>query len=506
MCTLLQDILWSCIESYVAYSQLLRAFAQTTPFQNRGRRLCESQISLPNNQLFDVPSLQAFDGEIDEDSLQRFDHYAHMVKKFILRDGKTTPPSTTLTIPTSVYIRLAHIRPRPLPSLTHLHCASAEARKLMMFLISPRLKQVLLTDVCRASDVMMYLSVLKTEAPLLQHLDISSLGSCFLPKVLDFTNLRFLNIRRGLADLTGEDIGVISLGLLKRLDHLRLDMRGLVMEIPAISDVSDIPRSLTWLELDITHHNVAALPKLLELYEECPVRHLNITAELDSDAFKVILSAIPVSWSATLADMTITRREHREDEEDMDDRPSKPLSDFVQPLYRFRELKELTFWWKTLSVTDNDISNISNAWPNLTSLYLDVYPSNRPENADPLPTMASLRTLSQRCPQLNELHIPLDITSFPSDALEDNVSSGKKAQPVISNCQLKYLSFVCTAGDVAFTAVDPFSIAYHLDLTFPHLVSVSCMRKLKEELLWRTVVLRVLRICHDVRRRHGIEL
>ncbi|KAF5339701.1 hypothetical protein D9758_014898 [Tetrapyrgos nigripes] len=250
-------------------------------------------------------------GEIPDAAWKRFDHYVRMVKRFLLCEATRSHP---LVFRNAVYIRLALHRPRPFPSLTTFICTTEKFSYFMMLFISPHIREFVywFGTEDNAKDIAMYLSCLKSEAPLLRRITIGCLGTCYLPVVLQFHNLRHLSLCR--SDPDNGDISEpkrldsLSCGHLEYLTELELDIHGLSMDVPAMRGRSDSPpRRLERLSLTVDPYSLSTAQGILELYQDSPVQSLELlgSTSMDMHTSRELFDAIPSSWLASLATFTV---------------------------------------------------------------------------------------------------------------------------------------------------------------------------------------------------------
>ncbi|KAF5372471.1 hypothetical protein D9758_005135 [Tetrapyrgos nigripes] len=349
-------------------------------------------------QLVLMSSLQILTGELNEDALKRFDFYSSMVKTLLHYSWETWEKDAFL-VDKSVYASLALIRPRPFPSLTHL--STKVFTEETMFLL---------------------------EAPMLQSLSIlneDSIGK-YLLSISSFNFLRsfdltlFRSPRSGTLDLS-------PFHRLQQLEVLGINLMGISVSPSTTSSESSngslstfalAPKALKQLRLVLSSYSASVAPALQELYRESPLEVFTLCMDVEKQQCKTIFSAMPSLWLTTLTtldfdfanDLALPPTHTRD-----------TLSKFIEPLYALRALQKVAINFISsydanvgydvrriyYYLTDIDLNNICDAWPNLTQLILGIEP--QPGHSGRVPTVSSLPVLSRKCPKLETLEIPFDI-------------------------------------------------------------------------------------------------
>ena len=157
----------------------------------------------------------------------------------------------------------------------------------------------------------------------------------------------------------------------------------------------------------------------------------------------------------------------------------------IEPLRRFVALRNLrvtsqcTITRCKFFLSDDDVSAIAIAMPNLVELHLGGIPCSSPANV----SVRGLAALAANCTKLVGLQIHFDTTRFVDKALD--VSGERTIPPQLTqgSCQLTQLSVGRMA--LAETVDGRLAVAMALSQMFPNLESIKC-KKLHES--WEEVM------------------
>ncbi|KAF5344029.1 hypothetical protein D9758_012879 [Tetrapyrgos nigripes] len=360
--------------------------------------------------------------DLNDDTLARFDLYCSMVKRLVVPDAYRVHPS--------VYTSLALARPRPLPLLNSVYCFSTETfAENSMFMISPHLESTTFSY-CSSQDLQTYFALVRDGAPQLQSVSIThstdSLEFAFAT-ASQLPNLRKLTLNDGL-------LSTAQSATFRSLKELNLGR---------IRDASTV---LT----------------VLKSCRESKLESFSIQlASYNSGVWEKIFGVLSSQWSRTVIQVDVDYRAEVDGEAD--------ILVCVQPLYSLQNIRifKMRFCHSgpSSSITDALVSNVCNAWPNLTSLSMESY------EYDQRLTVASLKTIYERCPSLKHVSIPFDIAHLPpinvgehSDALLPSSSSHK--------LECITIFVVDTAVVRSLLANGSTSLSHHLGITFPYLKDV----------------------------------
>ncbi|KAF5362928.1 hypothetical protein D9758_007056 [Tetrapyrgos nigripes] len=413
----------------------------------------------------------SLEGELNDASLERFDFYARMVKKFILQDQEWEERFTRkagIRVKDSVYRHLSLARPRPFPSLTSFECFYERLPRAMMLCVSPHLLEAAFvtsqsSNFTSRTEIRHYLDAVKQEAPLFRKLEISSDR-----RVLSLASLIHLDVDRFIESIALEysvDETFLAWSHLTHLEVLKLNEPDLLPKhLGLINTVepSDFPKRLKALEISVQRDTVINVFRLLELCQYSPVESFQLTGRDLHREYNKIFTAVASGWSESLTSLSITTV-LIQDAFEIDS--ASPISDFLNPLYSLRELRILRLWslGEVFYVRDKDIRNVCNAWPNLAELVLDADPVSGSESSQRSPTTASFHILAQHCPMLNNLRIPFH-KSVPSSSVALPSSTVISLPHNLERLQL--------AVRGKLTKAHTSRLARHLDLAFPNLKSV----------------------------------
>ncbi|KAF5372470.1 hypothetical protein D9758_005138 [Tetrapyrgos nigripes] len=384
----------------------------------------------------------------NDNTLKRFDFYSRKVRRLVLfGHDESEESSASVQIPESTQRRLNYARPNPLPLLTHLYCSAQSFYDKSAFMVSPFLKSASFNQ-CSVWDVMMFLFYVDQDrkAPMLHSLTVTSSydgDEDLLPSILevDLQNLRHFNFSLSDLDLPIKlDLRLLS--HLLHLDELTIDVHGTMIDGVRLLDGSlNSPRALRRLTLHLDDQNASLASTIFQIFQNSPIEHLSIVGSLETEQHQAVFAAIPSLWAQTLTFVVVENHFHPSG-----DYSPQPLSDFIASMYALRGLErlELLGLENSFYSSDADISNICNAWPNLTTLALETATSS--EVAGQLPTEASLEVISRLCPRLRVLKFPLDVLYIPFPS----IPSISKSKPNSNSSSPALVS--TTAGGGATTA------------------------------------------------------
>ena len=120
-----------------------------------------------------------------------------------------------------------------------------------------------------------------------------------------------------------------------------------------------------------------------------------------TDDKKEFLTKVVDRWKDTLRHVALVHQQ-------VEELPNEHLDiDVLAPLVPLRNLRYLRLEGYTIELTDDNISEMTIAWPEMDTLLLPYINEVRPR-----PTIASLRNIACRCPNLRYLTIPLNISDL----------------------------------------------------------------------------------------------
>jgi hypothetical protein len=349
--------------------------------------------------------------EIDEVSIQRVDNlYFCKVKRLIISDNLTGFADHS-----SVYQRLALVRPRPLPHVAHIFCFAILPVNWegIMFLISPLLESATFPLDFHPSHVGKFLSLVEREAPMLKWLTV------FL-SIDTGNNLVLLSQLRNLRVLHLSVVqGALESQLLVHLDCLE-DLRIEVFHAQTKAPTTRTSCTHNLKRLHIGFHsidstNVSAL-EFLDLYQESPVESFTISGVIHEPECRMAFDSISGKWAESLTNLTVDCREGTHGLR-WNHLALNPLSSLIESLYALSKLQvvRLIGLRDLFCVADEDISNMSRAWLNITEIELDAYIPT--QAADRFYTVASFYTLFKQCPHLESIALSFSVPKSDSDNL-----------------------------------------------------------------------------------------
>lgn len=166
---------------------------------------------------------------------------------------------------------------------------------------------------------------------------------------------------------------------------------------------------------------------------------------------KEFLTGVVDRWKNTLRRMALAHQQ-------IEETPVEHLHiDIFIPLVPLRKLTYLRLEGYAMELTDENISDMAIAWPEIDTLILPFISAIHPR-----PTITSLRILARRCPKLRFLVIPLN-----TELLPPFISTGV---PYTPTHELQNLSIA--SADDPWDLRDLLHVARHIDYLFPKLKSL----------------------------------
>ncbi|THU97512.1 hypothetical protein K435DRAFT_838587 [Dendrothele bispora CBS 962.96] len=507
-----------------------------------------------------LPNFKAADGyysltgKIEEKDWTNFDAHAKLVREFTYTDIDS-PDHTVLP---SVYLRLAQFRPKPLPHLLRFtcSCSTAAISETLLFL-SPILERVEFKDVNtleKRTNVEMFLSFLVHESISLQSLCVSgTIPKNLLSIICHFSQLRSLELlgKGGEGpnsdnDMDEEDLIQIGL-LLPHLNKLSLEANLSSSTDPEKKDFEMLRPFSNLHELNL-HGSASSITRALQIISPDTLHKLSFhipespesSSPSDSQPqIQHILSQVTSRWSQTLSSLKIHLTDGTDpysqdgwgsDDESNDNDTSTPLSlsQLLHPMYLsswpFLSSLSVTRALFNLTCSNSEITSLVTTWgSSLKHLELSFVDTNNNNNNSrymtttnkhsQLPTLSSLYTIAQHCPNLVSLQITLNLRDLPKDLLPNPLDPLNPLNLLIPHTpsqssssfiphpsyhhhhrhhhHLQHL-FINTSHAVQDTVL----FIHHLDTLFPHLQSLIGRKDAQSD--W-TEIQRILKLCQRVR-------
>lgn len=171
-----------------------------------------------------------------------------------------------------------------------------------------------------------------------------------------------------------------------------------------------------------------------------------------TDDKKEFLTKVVERWKDTLRRVALVHQP-------VEEFPTERLDiDTLAPLVPLRKLSYLRLEGYAMELTDDNISNMTIDWPEMDTLLLPYINAIRPR-----PTIASLRNIACRCPNLRYLTIPLNILG-----LAPFIPAGVPHTPAHELHTLTIAS-----SDDVWEPRDMIHAARHIDYLFPKLKLLS---------------------------------
>ena len=353
-----------------------------------------------------------------------------------------------------VYFRIAQLRSTPLlPSLRHLHCPSTSQNDFLIsgicLFLSPSLQTIQFENISSVEDKLCG-TVLHTLAS----------DGAQVEKII----------------LRGKGLSKDTLWMATRFEHLNLlELAGMgeSLNLEIVEKIGSLPW-LADLAIDFTDSQMEALAQDIGLkslnslmitapvpFVEALLSHI-ATTQLEtfvailpcnpSDDKKEFLTKVVDRWKDTLRRVALVHQP-------VEEFPTERLEiDTLAPLIPLRKLSYLRLEGYAMDLTDDNISDMTIDWPEMDTLLLRFINPIRPR-----PTIASLRNIARRCPNLRYLTIPLNILELPPF-----IPAGVPHTPAHELHTLTIAS-----SDEAWEPREMIHAARHIDYLFPKLKSLS---------------------------------
>lgn len=356
-----------------------------------------------------------------------------------------------------VYFRLAQLRSTPLlPSLRHLHCPAVSRSDFLIsgicLFLSPSLQTLEFDSISTVEDKLCgtVLHTLASDGAQVEKIVLRGRGLSqdTLWMVAGFEHLSSLELQ-GMGEAINLEI-MEKIGSLPWLINLAIDFTGSRME-PLVQDIG--LKDLNSLMI------TAAVPFVQALLSHITTTQLETffaTVPTDPPADKKeFLTKVVDRWKDTLRRIALVHQQ-------LGETPSEFLHiDTLAPLVPLRKLAYLKLAGYGMELTDENITDMANAWPEMDTLLLPFINANHPR-----PTLFSLRILSRLCPNLRNLMIPLNTITVD---LLPFVSSGVPHTPVHD---LHTLTIASADDSESWDLRDLLHVARHIDYIFPKLKSL----------------------------------
>ena len=387
-------------------------------------------------------------GNVTAEDWARFDWYARRIRKFCY-----TRDPDHLDIAMHVYFRIAQLRSTPLlPSLRHLHCPSTSQNDFLIsgicLFLSPSLQTLQLENISNVEDKLCgtVLHTLATDGAQIEKIILRGRG---LSKDTVWMAIRFEHLNSLELSGMGEAVNlevVDKIGSLPWLVNLAIDftdssMAPLAQDI-GLKDLNSlmITAPAPFIQALLSHISTTQLETFVAVVPSNP--------PADKKEF---LTNVVDRWKATLRRIALVHQQ-------LEEAAVEHLHiDALAPLVPLRKLTYLRLEGYAIELTDENMSEMAMAWPEMDTLLLPFISAIHPR-----PTIASLRIFADRCPSLRYLTIPLN-----TGDLQPFVSAGVPHTPVHNLHTLT----IASAND-PWDLRDLLHLARHIDYLFPRLKSL----------------------------------
>jgi len=358
-----------------------------------------------------------------------------------------------LDIAMHVYFRIAQLRSTPLlPSLRRLHCPSTNQNDFLIsgicLFLSPSLQILQFDNISNVEDKLCgtVLHTLASDGAQIQKLVLrgKGLSKDTLEMAIRFEHLSSLDLS-GMGEAINLEI-LERIGSLPWLLNLAIDFTDSRME-PLVKDIG--LKDLNSLLI------IAPVPFIQALLSHIATTLLetfvSVVPSIPPADKKEFLTGVVDRWKNTLRRMALAHQQ-------IEETPVEHLHiDIFIPLVPLRKLTYLRLEGYAMELTDENISDMAIAWPEIDTLILPFISAIHPR-----PTITSLRILARRCPKLRFLVIPLN-----TELLPPFISTGV---PYTPTHELQNLSIA--SADDPWDLRDLLHVARHIDYLFPKLKSL----------------------------------
>lgn len=420
-------------------------------------------------------------GTMQEKDWDRYWYYARRVKVFIY-PGESGEDEKLVN---HTKVRLAQLWKSPLlPVLQRFICPEVQAPGLFIhtLFLTPTLESVELRFVSEPEDVAIgsVLSTMVEQTPSLQNLVIwgtlSKQSLSFLPH---FHRLRSLELKQMGSSIDSQFFS--QLGKLRYLSELAIDLFG-----SPSSDFTIEPDgfpSLSNLRITASYPITEAILMNHAKYESQP-------QQLSSLAIIAIPAPLPQGWEAQLTNLLSKVCRHWSaslkslmlDQDTEWEHASLSMST-ISPILRLTNLTSFRIERYTILFSNDDIQRFASAWSGLETLHLPLDPriSTRSRNDELLePSLDALFMLSESCPRLKAVQMPVYVKCVPS--LSSYTSLRSSLEELVVGCHNGLFS----------TTEELLPLAKHLDQRFPRLKVLKHMKDVFD--MWEKIHLMVLAI------------
>ena len=409
---------------------------------------------------------------MQEADWDRYWYYARRVRDFIYPSDSGEDEK----IVNHTKVRLAQLWKLPLlPALRRFVCPDVQGPGLIIhtLFLTHTLETVELRFVTDPEDVAIgsVLAAMVDETPLLKNLVIcGTLSKLSLSFVSQFNNLQSLELKQMGPAIDSQFFH--QLGTLKSLTTLTVDL------LDSLS--TDFP---------IDADGFPALTTLC-IMADFPVMNTvisNLSAhktDLSSLAFigppgsstqgweaqlTTLLNKICDHWAASLISLTI-------DQESDWEQTTLAMTN-ITPVFRLPNLTSFCIDRYTMVFSNDHIRQFATAWPSLEALHLPQDMRIAPAGAEP--SLSALFELTEMCPRLKRVQIPLHVKDVPAATAGDGPAHASTLEELIVGSQTGL-----------YTNAEMLALARCLDRRFPRVRSLKHMRNAID--MWEKVYLMIL--------------
>ena len=375
-------------------------------------------------------------------------------------------------------VRLAQLWKLPLlPALRRFVCPDVQAPGLFIhtLFLTHTLETVELRFVSDPEDVAIgsVLAAMVDETPLLKNLVIcGTLSKQSISFVSQFNNLQSLELRQMGSAIDSQFFH--QLGTLKSLTTLTVDL------FDSLS--TDFPIHVDGFPALTTFCIIASFPIMNTVINNLSAHK----TDLSSLTFIGPPGPSTQGWEAQLTNLLNKTRQHWAaslrsltiDQESDWEQTTLAMTD-IAPVFRLPKLTSFSIDRYTMVFSNDHICQFAAAWPSLEALQLPL--DMRIVSAGAEPSLPALFKLTEMCPRLKRVQIPLHVKDFSAATVVDG-------PPLTHVSALEELIVGSPTG--LYTNMELLALARCLDRRFPRVRSVKHLRDATD--MWEKVYLMIL--------------
>ena len=433
--------------------------------------------------------LQVLGGNVSKADWDRLQYYTRRVKDFTLAyDNSQVHPST--------YVRIAQLQTSAIfPSLCRLYCCLEDRCTSHIFLLlSPLLDSLSLSNIGGFENTVVgpFLASLSSSPQMLSQIALyaGEISADILKKsFVYFKQLRSLLLEDAVF-MTDFSLWEV-LGTLPSLEDLTLEANDPASHPAHTPEYSNSRsgglRYFDALESLRVTGSFFLIQHLLNFIDSPCLKSIDVSIVIDrvhnehddaEDLLTPFMTIVASKWSQSLTNLVISS-------DTVENGITHRNSKFLTSLTDLHEIHKFKLLGWTVEDNDDIVRRLAKSWPKLRTFILGSY--LRPVN-QAFVSLTTLRILADNWPELEYLHIPLDISTIPPF---DDISS----KSLHHNLEVLVLGSPAGVHSPDQTMLEcQIQVARHLDLIFPYLKTVYA-----HDVNWSGFS-DLVKLCQDVRR------